>query len=275
MPATTSSAARSKSSSSSPSSTPTASQAQQAADMMKNMTPEQLKQQAEMLRNMDPATIRSMNPQMAHMTDEQIKMAATQFEMMASNPAMLDMALNQMKNMDPDQMAAMQQQAQSGAGGVNGGPGAGMDPSKMLADMDKDQLKMMLQSLKSNPEMMKQFAQMTGMSEEQLAQGVDMFASMDDSKLEGALKMMQRAQQVKDAWTKVDSKTGGNLKYILIAMAVTFVGLIVWFLFFRVGGSTASTFTTTDNPLTAEGKASPRISAEKEEIVEDEFASEF
>jgi hypothetical protein len=259
--------------------TPTANQAQQAAEMMKNMTPEQLKQQAAMLRNMDPASVRAMNPQMANMTDDQIKMAATQFEMMASNPALLDMALNQMKNMDPDQMAAMQQQAQNGGGagttapggGFNNGgaaaPSAGMDPSQMLASMDKDQLKVMLNSLKENPEMMKQFAQMTGISEEQLAQGVDMFASMDDNKLDGALKMMQRAQQVKEAWTKVDGKTGGNLKYIIVAMTVMTFSMIIWFFFFR-GGSSTATITTGNERLSS-------LLVEPVEVVEDEFVSEF
>ena len=259
------------------SATPSASQAQQAADMMKNMTPEQLKQQADMLRNMDPDTIRSMNPQMAGMSDEQIKMAATQFDMMASNPAMLDMALNQMKDMDPDQIAKMQQQGQAGMPGAAGAPGAGMDPSQMLANMDKDQLKMMLKSLKENPDMMKQFAQMTGMSPEQLAQGVDMFASMDDNKLDGALKMMQRAQQAKELWTKADSKTGGYLKYIVIVMtivmSVVFFYLVFWFFVVRGGSSAAST--VTDGPLSGEGTAMPNIHIEKEDVVEGEFESEF
>jgi hypothetical protein len=208
-----------------PNGTPTANQAEQAANMMANMSPDQLRQQAQMLKTMDPNTIRATNPQLAHMTDEQIKQAASQFEMMASNPAMMKMAMEQLKGgagqpgSSPADMAA-----QMGAGG---------DAGQMLANMDKTQMKQMLNSLKESPEMMKQFAGMTGMNEEQLRKGVESFASMDDTKMDSALKMMQTAQKAKDKWNTVNSKVGGHLLKILIVMGVLLIGYIVSYIVIR------------------------------------------
>ena len=45
-----------------------------------------------------------MNTQMAHMTDEQINMAITQMEAVANNPAMMKMAAEQMKHMNPEEL---------------------------------------------------------------------------------------------------------------------------------------------------------------------------
>jgi len=95
----------------------TQDQWQQAQNEMANADPEQMKAQARMMKNMDKASIRRMNPQFANMTDAQIDMAATQMEMMASNPAMMKMAMSQMQGMNVDQaksMARAQQARQSG-----------------------------------------------------------------------------------------------------------------------------------------------------------------
>mmetsp|Transcript_8944 Transcript_8944/g.19327 ORF Transcript_8944/g.19327 Transcript_8944/m.19327 type:complete len:526 (+) Transcript_8944:109-1686(+) len=230
----------------------TINQAQQAASMMQNMSPEQLRQQAQMLKTMDPDTLRRTNPQLAHMSDSQIKMAATQFEMMASNPGMMKMAMDQMKNATPEQLEAMAkgqipaaQGGSSSSSGTAGMPSAadmsqmGGDPTEMLANMDKTQLKQMLNTVKDNPEMMKQFSGMTGMSEEQLKQGVESFAEMDDTKMDAALKLMKTAQTAKNTWNQVDAKAGGHLKNILITMAVLVMGWIAWYFFLRAsGGST-------------------------------------
>ncbi|VEU34311.1 unnamed protein product [Pseudo-nitzschia multistriata] len=251
--------------------TPTASQTKQAADMMKNMTPEQFRQQAQMLKTMDPDVIRRTNPQLAHMSDAQIKMAATQFEMMANNPAMMKMAMDQMKNTSPEQLEAMRKGQMPATATTPGGVPSqanmaqmGADPSEMLAGMDKKQLKEMLNTVKDNPEMMKQFADMTGMSEDQLRQGVESFAGMDDSKLEAALTMMKTAQKAKDAWAQADAKVGGKLKHILIASAVAFLGWIVWYFFLRTAAVDA-----------------PRVFADlhqqhaTEDIIDDDPNSEF
>lgn len=156
---------------------------QQAAKTIGEMTPEQLRYQATMLRSTDPATIRRMNPQMAQMTDAQISAAAAQFDMMASNPAMAKMAMEQMKGMTPAQMQAAQQGGMDGAGGMGG-----MDPTEMFKNMDKTQLKQMLAMVQQNPDSIQQLAASTGISEAQIKQGVDMFANMDDTKMDMALK---------------------------------------------------------------------------------------
>lgn len=84
--------------------TMSAEQWEQAREQM--MNPEALQQQANMLKNMDKATVRRMAPQFANMSDAQIDAALAQMQMMASNPAMLDMARQQMSNMSHEQAQA-------------------------------------------------------------------------------------------------------------------------------------------------------------------------
>lgn len=215
--------------------TPSATQAQQAAKVMQNMNPDQLRQQAQMLKTMDPDVLRRTNPQLAHMSDAQIKMAAMQFEMMASNPAMMKMATEQMANATPEQLEAMSKgQVPTGGGSDAAGMAsfAGGDPAEMLANMDKTQLKEMLNTVKDNPDMMKQFAGMAGISEDQLKQGVESFAQMDETKMDVALKMMKMAQKTKKTWDQVDAKAGGHLKTILVASFVFFMACIIRYFFF-------------------------------------------
>lgn len=56
----------------------TSEQLKQATDRMSSMNPDQLRQQAATMKAMGPAALRNMNPQMAHMTDDQINMAISQ-----------------------------------------------------------------------------------------------------------------------------------------------------------------------------------------------------
>lgn len=229
--------------------TPSVNQAQHAAQMMENMNPEQLRQQAFMLKTMDPDMLRRTNPQLAHMSDAQIKMAATQFEMMASNPAMMKLATDHMKNATPEQLEAMKKGqvptpgTSSNPAGTPNAPQMGGDPMEMLTNMDKTQLKEMFNTVKQNPEMLKQYAGMCGISEEQLIQGVEGFASMDESKIDALLKMVKMAKTAKETWSKVDVKTGGNLKSILVVLVVSFVVWIVRYFFFS--GQTAASVDST------------------------------
>jgi hypothetical protein len=256
----------------------------QQADQLSNMSPETLRQQARMMKSMDPDSIRRMNPQLANMTDAQIRMAADQMEMMANNPDMMKMAVEQMKNMDPSQLQRMQSQMQGGtmpimspttnhgqtnANGISDGTLSGENPSKLLANMDKDQLKQMLKTVKDNPEMLKQFAAMTGTPEEQLKQGMESFAGMSDDKMEAALKMMQTVAKAKEKWNQIDATTGGRLVKILIALAVLIVGLIVWYLFLR---SSPFDSTPSSHPLAEDITIVQKAHA----LEEDEFdANEF
>jgi uncharacterized protein YjeT (DUF2065 family) len=219
---------------------PMHAQYQEASNKMASMSPEELKQQASMMRNMDPDTIRKMNPQLAHMSDDQIRMAASQFESMASNPEMFKMAMDQMKNLSPEEMENLQKGMPAGGGGGGGGGGANQPPmdaemsAAMLKNMDKEQLRSMLNMVKDNPEMLKQFAGMSGMSEDKLKGFIDQFSQMDDNKLDSAVYMMQKAATAKDLWSKADQKTGGNLLKIIIASALLFTFLFLKWLF---GGS--------------------------------------
>mmetsp|Transcript_14653 Transcript_14653/g.43683 ORF Transcript_14653/g.43683 Transcript_14653/m.43683 type:complete len:487 (-) Transcript_14653:55-1515(-) len=80
---------------------------ERAQQEMQNADPEQMKAQARMMKTMDKASIRRMNPQFAQMSDAQIDMAAQQMEMMASNPAMMKMAMQQMQGMNAQQAQSM------------------------------------------------------------------------------------------------------------------------------------------------------------------------
>jgi hypothetical protein len=137
----------------------------------------------------------------------------------------------------------------------------------MFASLDKNQLKSMLKTLKENPDMMKQFAASSGLSQEQLAKGVEMFADMDDAKLDMTVNMMQKFQKAKDLWTRANAKTGGHLLKILLVLFVVIVGLLFKRLFLSSSSGPAS------NPSFAVQDI-PDIVVEKT-VAADEFDSEF
>ena len=201
--------------------TPAESQYEQASNIMANMTPEQMNQQAQMMKSMDPATLRRMNPQFASMSDEQLKTAASQFEMMSNNPSMMKMAMDQMKHMTPEQINAMQ----------NGTPPNMDSMGDMLENMDTKQFKQMLSQVKTNPDMMKQFSAMSGLSEQQMSQGIDQFANMDEKHLDKAVNVMKKAQKAKNLWGSLNAKTGGHLIKIIGGVCVLIVLLFVNFWF--------------------------------------------
>eukprot|EP00586_Coscinodiscus_wailesii_P022784 CAMPEP_0172497216 /NCGR_PEP_ID=MMETSP1066-20121228/96734_1 /TAXON_ID=671091 /ORGANISM="Coscinodiscus wailesii, Strain CCMP2513" /LENGTH=485 /DNA_ID=CAMNT_0013269855 /DNA_START=55 /DNA_END=1509 /DNA_ORIENTATION=+ len=187
----------------------------QASDLLSNMTPEQLRQQAEMMRSMDMDTLRATNPQMmGNMNDDQIKSAINQISMMADNPELVKAAAEKMKNISPDDMANM------------AGAGAGkLDPSSFAesaASMDPAMMKQSIEMLKCNPEMVKQFAASTGMSEDQVNKTIDMFGNMSDDQLNKTLGFMVKMQKLKSSgaavWTAVDKVFMGQLSKVLFAL---------------------------------------------------------
>jgi len=111
--------------------------------------------------------------------------------------------------------------------------------------------------------MMKQFAASSGLAEDQLAKGMDMFAGLDDSKLDMVVNTMQTVQKAKDVWTSVNAKTGGHLMKILILLFVLVAWLLVQKLFF-------STSTSGIQPPTK-----MNIPVKQAVTMEDEFDSEF
>jgi len=79
-------------------------QIEATAEQMSSMDPAVLRQQAAAFRTMPPEQLRRQNPMFAGMSDEQIRQAASQLELMASNPAMMKAAVDQMKGMSPEEM---------------------------------------------------------------------------------------------------------------------------------------------------------------------------
>jgi hypothetical protein len=103
------------------------------------------------------------------------------------------------------------------------------------------------------------------MGEDQLAKGVEMFADMDDAKLDMAVNVMQKAQKAKDVWVKADTKTGGHLMKILILLFILTVGVIVQRLFFTPAPKPVPSFPAQDIP---------NIAVEQR-TTEEEYESEF
>jgi len=252
------------------------------------MDPAQLKQQAAMMRSMDPASIRRMNPMMANMTDEQIKAAADQMEMMASNPSMVKMAAEQMKSMSADDLEELKKmQGQLGGAGA-GGPGmaggpnlANMDPSTIMENIDSEQMKKMVGMMKKNPEMMKQAMKsnpaMANMDEKQLDQAINMFTNMDDVQLERALGWMKRVQTVTapvtNAYKKANSLVGGQLpKIILVLVIVGFVLILKGLGWISFGEDKIASSSADLNSLLEETEVTPQ---QAYTAGQDEFGEEF
>jgi hypothetical protein len=262
------------------------------------LTPEQLRHQAMMMRSMPPSQIRQMNPQLASMTDAQIEQSIVQMEMMASNPDMMNMARQQMKNMKPEDL---EQMMKGGGGGANmAGMGAippsaasgtgqtattttSLDPATMLETMDIAQIKSTLQMLQENPDMLQNLAQQTGLPKDKLEQMLSMFTGMSDDQLEKSLKTMAKVQSisntVKSLWHKTDAMMGGYLKPILVATGVVFVVVLVLYL---LGGSSpdleenVSTMMQDATAASAtEEAATTTVPPPSVAAVEEEFQDEF
>ena len=161
-------------------------QLEQAARQMSSMSPAQLRQQAAMLRSMPFDALRSANPHMSGMTDAQIEASIAQLEMMAGNPDMMKMAVDALS--DPDKLNSAMNSMDS-MGAVAGG---------MLSD--PGQLNSAVKAMKQNPQMLKQMlTSQKGVSEsqkEQMTRVIDSFATMDDARLEGYLRLANAVQNV-------------------------------------------------------------------------------
>ena len=198
-------------------------------NQLETMTPDQLKQQAVMMRSMSPDQVRQLNPQLASLTDEQVEQTVLQMEQMANNPAMFEMAKNQMKGMSPDDVAKLKA----------GGPmPENMDPSKMLETMDGKQLKEMMRMMKENPEMMKQM----GVEGEQMKKAMQMFEGMDEKQLDSAVGMMKGAQKAtapfRSVYAKVNGLCSGHLLKVMMFLILLYVGIFVYLRFFVAGRDT-------------------------------------
>eukprot|EP00555_Chaetoceros_dichaeta_P002451 CAMPEP_0198251356 /NCGR_PEP_ID=MMETSP1447-20131203/2208_1 /TAXON_ID=420782 /ORGANISM="Chaetoceros dichaeta, Strain CCMP1751" /LENGTH=492 /DNA_ID=CAMNT_0043936347 /DNA_START=32 /DNA_END=1510 /DNA_ORIENTATION=+ len=192
---------------------------------MANLTPEQLRQQAAMMKSMDPATLRRMNPAMANWSDSQIQMAISQMDMMAGNPDMMKTMTEQVKNMNPEDIKKMQAGTMS-PDAANGAPG-GMpqDPMQMLQNADPAQIKQMINMVKDNPAMMKDMLRSANpsmgdkISDDQISKTMEMFANLDDKKIERLMKLGSYAQKAREL-------VRGKGVFIIISLAVFCYGVI-------------------------------------------------
>ena len=246
-----------------------------ASQQMASMSPEQLKQQASMLRGMPKETLRRTNPFMAKMSDAEIEMAIQQMESMASNPEMLKMAGEQLKNMSPEQFEQMKKMANgsgiAGAGMVGSSadnnanttatdapvPAGGFpsDPSQMMETLlsNPEQLNSMIKMMKQNPDMIKQMiaAQFGGGSGgqggdqakiEQMEKAIDQFAQMDDKQLERYLKMANTVQTVTkpvlNSFKATKNMLGVSAKTLIVLINVVFaVGVYMFYKWLKSRGA--------------------------------------
>ena len=123
--------------------------------------------------------------------------------------------------------------------------------------------------------MLAQMAAQSGMPKEGLEKTLSMFADMPEDQLESSLKAMVKVQQatagVRNAWNKVDSTLGGNLKMVLIVGTIVSVLFLVLYL---LGGEdpaaakTATKIIQNNIPL-----STPTAEDDVPEItIEDEFS---
>lgn len=193
-----------------------------ASRQMANADPATLRAQAQALRSMDPDVIRRSTPQMAHLSDAEIRQAADQMDQLASNPAMLQVAAQQLGNLTPEQLGSVGRQA-------GGAPAAapGVDPAEAMAAVDPSQLKAMLETMKGNPEMLAHMKRMLPggdqMSEEQLRQQLETLSRMQPEHLQRMMKVGATVSKVAApalaVWRKVDRWLGGRLLAIVGVVA--------------------------------------------------------
>ena len=139
-----------------------------------------------MLRTMSPDQIRQMNPMMKNFTDAQIRMAASQMEMMATNPAMMSTAAEQMKNMSQSELDSLQRNGLGGGAGgaaaaaAAAGGGGSAFPSSQYGTVPSPGMP----GGQITPEQMRQAQdQMANMSPEQLRQQAAMLKSMTPAQI--------------------------------------------------------------------------------------------
>jgi hypothetical protein len=201
-------------------------QLEHAARQMSSMSPAQLRRQAAMLRSMPIGALRDANPHMSGMTDAQIEASIAQFETMADNPDMMRMAVEALS--DPDKLDSATNSMDSMGAAVAGG---------MLSD--PDQLNSAVKAMKRNPQMLKQMlTSQRGVSEsqkEQMSRVIDSFATMDDARLEGYLKLANVVQEVavrpivrtKEA-LGLSTKTTLFILWIIMTLLACLVAMLAW-----------------------------------------------
>jgi hypothetical protein len=138
-------------------------------------------------------------------------------DMLASNPTMMKMATEQMKNLSPDDIKALQEQRMP-----VGTMGAEMDPIAFLSKTSGKQVKEMLQTAKANPDVLRAVAPTA--DQQQLQGWIDRIGSMDESTLDSYV-----VRPIWGAYQKANRAFAGHLLKIIGLLP------IVVFLFQRYG----------------------------------------
>mmetsp|Transcript_3355 Transcript_3355/g.4675 ORF Transcript_3355/g.4675 Transcript_3355/m.4675 type:complete len:473 (+) Transcript_3355:133-1551(+) len=256
-------------------------------NIAENLDPESIREQARQLKSMDPATIRLTNPQMAHMTDEQIQSAVQQMDTMADlmkDPAMAQMVKQQLSNMTPEQLQAFQSMSASGGaalpqpnlGGRQPVPSTQQPPStggmpdaetaaRMMSNMDPSQLESMIGMIKENPEMFKNMLKSNPMTANLDDATIDaqlkMMDKLDPNQLKQVLGFLAKAQKVfapaVQVYAKVDKAIGGRLKHILLGILAALAAALLskftkWITGYSIFGPLFSLWRSRDAPLQQE-----------------------
>jgi len=185
------------------------------AEMMNNnMDPEMIRQQVAMMKSMSTSQLRAVNPQFAAMTDEQIQQTTRQMEMIAANPGLMKLAAEQMKNMSPEDIKAIQEgRMPAGLGDVSGGAAPAMDPKALLANTSGKQIKELLQTAKANPDMLRSV--MPNADPKQMESMIEKLDGMDERTLDRIIsvltKLSNMAQPVIKVYQSANKIVGGHL----------------------------------------------------------------
>jgi flagellar biosynthesis regulator FlbT len=149
-------------------------------DQLSKMSPEQLKYQASCIRK-DPSAFRASQPALFHLTDTQILQAASQMEMMASNPSAFQAMQEQVKNMTPEQRERLQQAHTTTAEGAGRSRNVREEAEK-YAEMSPEQMKYRAECMRKHPEIVRASnPMMASLSDAEICAAADQMEAMASS----------------------------------------------------------------------------------------------
>lgn len=201
------------------------------AEMLSSMDPEMIRQQASMMKSMSTSQLRAMGPQFAGMTDEQIHQTTRQMEMIAANPGLMKLAAEQMKNMSPEDIKAVQEgRMPAGLGESSSGGAAAPDPMALLSNTSGKQIKELLQTAKANPDVLRSV--MPNADPKQMESMIEKLDRMDESTLDRIIAVLTKlsnfARPVIKMYQSANKIVGGHLLKIVVMLPIV-IFLYRWF----------------------------------------------
>jgi hypothetical protein len=168
------------------------------------------------------------------MTDEQIETSIEQLEAMSNDPGMMRMAMNAFSASDPDVPSSS---SSASTGTMDGRAGTMAVGEGMLTDPAT--LNSTVRTMRRNPELLKRMLDSQGgisaSQKEQLTNAINSFAVMDDSRLEGYLRLANMVQKfairpvvrTKDA-LGLSMRTALLILWIIMTLSGCLLVLIAW-----------------------------------------------